>query len=130
MAKKETKGQASGTKRRGGESRALKRAPSANRERSKGSGERRSGQRQQNKSAADALLGLLESPLVADILAAGAAAALAAIAQRGFSRSQDRSSKAALKNAAKAAAAAMGARIAEEVDEIMRSSKESRREEA
>ncbi len=82
---------------------------------------------QSSKSAADALIGLLESPLVADILAAGAAAALAAIAQRGLSRRQDGSSKAALKNAAKAAATAMGARISEELDEILASAKESRR---
>ena len=84
----------------------------------------------ESKGAADALIGLLESPLVADILAAGAAAALAAIAQRGLSRRETGSSRAALKNAAKAAAAAMGARIAEEIEEIMKSSKEGRREEA
>lgn len=81
-------------------------------------------------SASEALVGLLESPLVADILAAGAAAALGAIAQRGFSRrDKAASTKAALKGAAKAAAAAMAARIADEVDEIMRSSREATREE-
>ena len=85
----------------------------------------------EGKSAADMLLGLLESPLVADILAVGAAAALAAIAQRGLGRGGgERSSRAALKTAARAAAAAMGTRIAEEIDEIMRSAKESKRERA
>jgi hypothetical protein len=83
--------------------------------------------REPGMSAADALMGLLESPLVADILAAGAAAALAAFAQRGLSRRQDRSSKTVLKNAAKAAATAMGARIAEEIDEILAKSKETKR---
>jgi hypothetical protein len=83
--------------------------------------------REPGMSAADALMGLLESPLVADILAAGAAAALAAFAQRGLSRRQDRSSKTVIKNAAKAAATAMGARIAEEIDEILAKSKETKR---
>lgn len=82
---------------------------------------------QSGKSAADALAALIESPLVADVLAAGAAAALAVIAQRGLSRRSEGGSKAALKGAAKAAAAAMGARIAEEIDEIMQSAKESKR---
>ena len=82
-------------------------------------------------SASEALVGLLESPLVADIIAAGAAAALGAIAQRGFGRrDKAAATTAALKSAAKAAAAAMAARIAEEVDEIMRSSRDSQREEA
>jgi hypothetical protein len=83
--------------------------------------------REPGMSAADALMGLLESPLVADILAAGAAAALAAFAQRGLSKRQDRSSKTVIKNAAKAAATAMGARIAEEIDEILAKSKEAKR---
>ena len=81
-----------------------------------------------NLTAADALAGLLESPLVADILAAGAAAALATMAQRGLSRRQGGGAKAALKTAVKAAATAMGTRIAEEVDEIMKSSKQAKRE--
>lgn len=80
------------------------------------------------KSAADALLALLESPLVADLLAAGAAAALAAFTQHSFSRREDGGPKQALKRAGKAAAAAMGARISEELDEIRKSAKAAKRE--
>jgi len=79
------------------------------------------------KSAADALVGLLESPLVADILAAGAAAALAAFAHHSMSRRSEGGSKQALKNAAKAAAAAMGTRLSDELDEIMKSAKKQPR---
>jgi len=80
------------------------------------------------KSAADALVGLLESPVVADVLAAGAAAALAAFTQHSLSRRKEGGSKRALKNAAKAAAAAMGTRISEEFEEIMDAAKRSRPE--
>lgn len=63
----------------------------------------------------------LESPLVADTLAAGAAAALAVFVQQGLSRRREGdSSKLALKQAGKAAAAAMGTRLAEEFDAIMK----------
>lgn len=81
------------------------------------------------KSAADAVIGLLESPVVADVLAAGAAAALAAFTQHSLSRRKEGGSKRALKNAAKAAAAAMGTRISEEFEEIMDAAKRSRGEE-
>lgn len=74
-------------------------------------------------SASDALVGLLESPLVADILAAGAAAALASFTHHRLTRRRESNSKQALKNAAKAAAAAMGARISEELDEILQTAK-------
>lgn len=79
-------------------------------------------------NAADALIGLLESPLVADVLAAGAAAALAAFTASRVSRRREGGSKQALKNAAKAAAAAMGERLSEEFDEIMKSAKAARSE--
>ena len=80
-------------------------------------------------SAADALVGLLESPLVAEVIAAGAAAALAAITQQALSKKGG--SKSAVKEAAKAAAAAMGTRLAAEFDEIMKCAKDrARREEA
>ena len=76
-------------------------------------------------TAADALFKLIESPLVADLLAVGATAALAAIAESRFSRKDDvgRKSSKALKAAAKAAAAAMGRRLSSEVDEIRKASK-------
>ena len=76
-----------------------------------------------SKTAADALIGLLESPLVADILAAGAAAALAAFTAGRVSRRREGGSTKALKNAAKAATSAMVARLSEEVEEILKSAK-------
>jgi hypothetical protein len=74
-------------------------------------------------SASDALVGLLESPLVADILAAGAAAALASFTHHSLTRRRESGSKQALKDAAKAAATAMGARLTDELDEILESAK-------
>jgi len=68
----------------------------------------------------DALIKLLQSPLVIDLLAVGATAALAAITEHRSSRAQGvvGNSKKALKEAGKAAAAAVGRRIATEIDEI------------
>lgn len=77
-------------------------------------------------TAGDALVGLLESPLVADVLAAGAAAALASFTHHRLTRRRDGNSKQALKDAAKAAAAAIGARLSEEWDEIVESSKQAK----
>ena len=75
----------------------------------------------------DALIKLLQSPLVIDLLAVGATAALAAITETRSSRTQgamdSRGSKKVLKAAGKAAAAAVGRRIATEFDEIKAASK-------
>lgn len=76
----------------------------------------------------DALIKLLQSPLVIDLLAVGATAALAAITEsRTSNRTQgamdSRGSKKVLKAAGKAAAAAVGRRIATEFDEIKAASK-------
>ena len=72
----------------------------------------------------DALIKLLQSPLVIDLLAVGATAALAAITETRSSRTQGaidaRGSKKALKAAGKAAAAAVGRRIQNEFEEITR----------
>lgn len=76
--------------------------------------------------AADALVGLLESALVAEVIAAGAAAALAAITQQALVKRSGGSTKRALKEAAKAAAAAMGTRLATEFEEIVKSTKKPR----
>ena len=83
-----------------------------------------SGRRSSDSTAADALFKLLESPLVADLLAVGATAALAAIAESRFGRKDDAGTKSsrALKSAAKAAAAAMGRRLSTEVGEIRKAS--------
>lgn len=76
--------------------------------------------------AVDALLNLLKSPLVADLLAVGATAAMAAITEaRNSRRSGDESAK-MMKAAGKAAAAAIGRRIANEFEEIRNVSKKAK----
>lgn len=78
--------------------------------------------------AADAFLRFIESPLVADLLAVGATAALAAIAEHRLSRKEERApTKKALKQAATAAAGAMGRRLASEFEEIQKAAKEAKR---
>ena len=95
-----------------------------------GSGSRSGGEKSSAaNTASDALLKLLESPLVADLLAVGATAALAALAEHRYSSRSGTASagaKRALKGAATAAAAAMGRRIATEFDEIKKASKSRR----
>jgi hypothetical protein len=76
-------------------------------------------------SASDALTGLLESPLVAEVIAAGAAAALATLTQQAISKKAEGGTSKALKMAAKAATSAMGARLASEIDEIVAGVKKS-----
>ena len=81
--------------------------------------------------AGDAFIKLLQSPLVADLLAVAATAALAALAEHGFSSGgasttgRNRAGK-AVKEAGKAAAAAIGRRLSTEVDEIRAASKRAR----
>ena len=95
------------------------------------------GSRSRSKSSqsdpVDALIRLLQSPLVIDLLAVGATAALAAITEHRSSRAQGamdpRGSKKALKAAGKAAATAVGRRIANEFDEIRSASKKARESE-
>ena len=111
---------------------AKKKAPSKEVARSSGGGDRdsggssnRSAEEEERNTAADALLKLLESPLVADLLAVGATAALAALAEHRYSSRSGESAgaKRALKGAVTAAAAAMGRRIATEFDEIKKAAK-------
>lgn len=90
--------------------------------------ERRKLERPVNESdfnAADALLKIIESPLVIDLLAVGATAALAAITESRSGRKSDPGYKnsRALKAAGKAAAAAMGRRVATEFEEIKTAAK-------
>lgn len=70
--------------------------------------------------AVDALIKLLQSPLVIDLLAVGATAALAAITEARSSRAEGAmgNNKKIFKAAGKAAAAAVGRRLASEFDEI------------
>lgn len=90
----------------------------------RGSSNRSRGAKSGN-TAADALLKLLQSPLVADLLAVGATAALAALTEHRYSSrtGAGAGAKRALKGAVTAAATAMGRRIATEFTEIKKASK-------
>ena len=77
--------------------------------------------------AGEAFVKLLQSPLVAELVAVAATAALASLAEHGFS-SRDGSSTGkragrAVKAAGKAAAAAVGRRLGTEMDEIRKAAK-------
>lgn len=105
----------------GGGKKVAKRAKASN-----SGGSKRSSRSDSTQSdAVDAVIKLLQSPLVIDLLAVGATAALAAITEQRSGRAQDAvgSSKKVLKAAGKAAAAAVGRRIATEFDEIKSASK-------
>ena len=73
----------------------------------------------------DAFIKLLQSPLVVDLLAVGATAALAAITEHRSSRTQGaiHNPKRAVKDAGKAAAAAIGRRLKTEFEEVRSASK-------
>lgn len=77
----------------------------------------------------EAFIKLLQSPLVAELVAVAATAALAALAEHGFTTGGDgtrgkRAGK-AVKEAGKAAAAAVGRRLGTEIDEIRRAATKS-----
>jgi hypothetical protein len=117
------------TKTEGGSKKVAKRTSGSGGSRSGSSGsgtKSRSGE----SDPVDALIRLLQSPLVIDLLAVGATAALAAITEHRSSRAQGamdtRGSKKALKAAGKAAASAVGRRIANEFGEIRTASKRAR----
>lgn len=118
MAKKATaKGRSGGTKKQ------TKSTTRALVERRSGEGGRRSG----DAGMGDAFIKLLQSPLVAELVAVAATAALAALAEHGFTTADGatrgkRASK-AVKEAGKAAAAAVGRRLGNEIDEIRKAAK-------
>ena len=71
--------------------------------------------------AGEAFIKLMQSPLVAELVAVAATAALASLAEHGFSSSSATRGKRAgkaVKEAGKAAAAAVGRRLGTEIDEI------------
>lgn len=80
----------------------------------------------------EAFIKLLQSPLVADLLAVAATAALAALAEHGFSNRGagtnpgGKRAGRAVKEAGKAAAAAIGRRLGNELQEIRAASKASK----
>ena len=85
------------------------------------------GSSQSQENMGDAFIKLLQSPLVAELVAVAATAALAALAEHGFtSRDEGTRSKRAgkaVKAAGKAAAAAIGRRLSNEFDEIRAAAK-------
>ena len=81
-------------------------------------------------NAGEAFIKLLQSPLVAELVAVAATAALAALAEHGFTTGSEatrgkRAGK-AVKEAGKAAAAAVGRRLGTEIDEIRKAATDSR----
>jgi len=124
MAKRATKTEGGSTKK------VAKKSSGSGGSRSSGSRASGSQARSSQSDPVDSLIKLLQSPLVIDLLAVGATAALAAITEHRSSRAQGaidaRGSKKALKAAGKAAAAAVGRRIANEFDEIRTASKKAR----
>ena len=78
------------------------------------------------KDGFDTLKKLADHPLVADLLAVGAMAAVAAIAEQGFSgksKGKASGSSRAVKDAGKAAAAAIGKRLITEFEEVKKAGK-------
>ena len=76
-------------------------------------------------NAADALLKLAEHPIVADLIAVGATAAVAAIVKSKSDKAGKTGSARAVKDAGKAAAAAIGARIVDEFKAVKASADKS-----
>jgi len=75
----------------------------------------------------EAFIKLLQSPLVAELVAVAATAALASLAENGFTSggeaSRGKRAGRAVKTAGKAAAAAVGRRLGTEIDEIRKAAK-------
>jgi hypothetical protein len=87
------------------------------------------GQRSSDASMGDAFIKLLQSPLAAELVAVAATAALAALAEHGFTTgggSRGKRAGKAVKEAGKAAAAAVGRRLSNEMDEIRKAAKDSK----
>lgn len=77
-------------------------------------------------SMGEAFIKLLQSPLVAELVAVAATAAVASLAEEGFNRSSGSGGKRAgraVKLAGKAAAAAIGRRLGTEIEEIRKVAK-------
>jgi hypothetical protein len=94
----------------------------------RGGDRRQTGGRRSSDTAGDAFIKLLQSPLVAELVAVAATAALGALAQEGISGSGSGKKRAgnAVKRAGKAAAKAVGDRLKTEVDEVKKASKARR----
>ena len=84
-----------------------------------------SGGSRSQEGMGEAFIKLLQSPLVAELVAVAATAALAALAQEGISGGGSGKKRAgnAVKRAGKAAAKAIGDRLGTEIDEIRKAAK-------
>ncbi len=123
MAKRATSKAEGGTRRKAS---AKARASGTGGGRSAGGGSRSSASRETSsrRDPVDALVKLLQSPLVIELLAVGATAALAAITEHRSSRAQGgEASGKAVKAAGKAAAAAIGRRLASEFEDIRKAAR-------
>jgi hypothetical protein len=79
-----------------------------------------------DENMGDAFIKLLQSPFVAELVAVAATAALASLAEHGFTSGNDGRGKRAgkaVKEAGKAAAKAVGRRLGNEIDEIRKAAK-------
>jgi len=76
-----------------------------------------------SKGAADTLWKLAEHPLVGELLAIGATAAVAAIAEASVDKNKKKVTSKSVKEAGKAAAAAIGARLISEFADAKKSAK-------
>lgn len=113
------------TKSRSGGAKKASKAPAVVKRTSSGGSEERSG----DASMGDAFIKLLQSPLAAELVAVAATAALAALAEHGFTSSGDsrgRRAGKAVKEAGKAAAAAVGRRLGNEIDEIRKAASDAK----
>jgi len=84
------------------------------------------GSRADDNNMGEAFIKLLQSPLVAELVAVAATAALASLAEHGFTSSAGGRGKRAgkaVKEAGKAAAKAVGRRLGNEIDEIRKAAK-------
>jgi hypothetical protein len=124
MAKKATS--KSETKKRASSKTSARKTGTAVARRASGGGGNRS-----KEDMGDAFIKLLQSPLVAELVAVAASAALAALAEEGFTSRDEgtrrkRAGK-AVKAAGKAAAAAVGRRLSNEFEEIRAAAKTPKR---
>lgn len=87
------------------------------------------GSRSSDGGMGDAFIKLMQSPLVAELVAVGATAALAALAEHGFTTggaTRGKRAGKAVKEAGKAAATAVGRRLGTEIDEIRKAASASK----
>lgn len=84
----------------------------------KDAGAKKSEKKSKTRDGLDGLAKLADHPLVADLLAAGAIAAVAAIAEHQMNKGNGQTSSRMVKSAGKAAAAAMGKKLLGDIGAI------------